>query len=147
MSDLMKKIQRLGQEMDAMPDPLYTAKAFKEYAKDAIDRHATTADQDFVGFGYAPGNYMRNCRDCGQQSEGSKRSFRCKPCAMKAKAAEPVTTAETPTMRCKTHGLAKVPLEIGHGRPPLMICTACAESFDQWIADIEMRSALNETKD
>ncbi len=74
----------------------------------------------------------------------------CAECALDAarlKSMTAPTTAETPTMRCKTHGIEKVPLEIGHGRPPLMICTVCAESFEEWIAGIEERSILNEPKD
>lgn len=48
---------------------------------------AQTFDKrEFVPWGYAPGSYMANCRDCGEQKwDLDKRATRCERCAMIAR--------------------------------------------------------------
>jgi hypothetical protein len=38
---------------------------------------------DLAPYGFAEGEYMRGCRDCGQVFLGDKRARRCPPCAEK----------------------------------------------------------------
>ncbi len=43
--------------------------------------------------------------------------------------------------RCDKHDREKVPLEVGHGRPPLMICEKCAEEIERWLLETQ-RAAM-----
>lgn len=49
---------------------------------DAIE----TVREDLIPFGAAPGGYFFPCRYCEKDAIGAKRSWRCEPCAIKAKA-------------------------------------------------------------
>lgn len=44
--------------------------------------------------GYAPGNYLCKCTDCGKQFTGNKRAVQCEPCAVKQEEAFNALTAD-----------------------------------------------------
>lgn len=44
------------------------------------------AKDELVPWGYAPGNYMNDCRDCHERfMDMDKRAYRCERCAMIAR--------------------------------------------------------------
>ncbi len=52
-------------------------------------------------YGYAPGNYMSRCLDCGATPVMDKRALRCRPCAERAYATEAATPAAPATSDTK----------------------------------------------
>ncbi len=52
---------------------------------DTEDKPEPPEEIDLTQYGYAPGGYNPLCDDCENRFIGDKRSWRCKPCAEKAK--------------------------------------------------------------
>ena len=47
--------------------------------------------------GYAPGNYLCKCLDCGEQFQGDKRAYQCLPCAAWAEHDRRAEARQAPT--------------------------------------------------